>query len=104
MFSEKVFSQVRRVPRGKVTTYKEIALAIGCKSFRAVGQAMKRNPDPEGTPCYRIVHSDRRIGGYCGSKKSSIMKKIRLLEEDGIMVKAGRVDLEKHFFRLRKNL
>ena len=43
-FAEKAYDLLRQVPRGRVTTYKEIAHALGTKAYRGVGQAMKRNP------------------------------------------------------------
>jgi methylated-DNA-[protein]-cysteine S-methyltransferase len=43
-FSEKVYDLLRKVPKGRVTTYKEIAHALKTKAYRGVGQAMKRNP------------------------------------------------------------
>jgi len=43
-FSDKAYNLLRKVPKGRVTTYKEIAHALGTKAYRGVGQAMKRNP------------------------------------------------------------
>ncbi len=43
-FSDKVYDLLRKVPKGRVTTYKEIAHALGNRAYRGVGQAMKRNP------------------------------------------------------------
>lgn len=43
-FAERTYDLLRKVPRGRVTTYKEIASALGTKAYRGVGQAMKRNP------------------------------------------------------------
>ncbi len=43
-FSDKVYDLLRKVPEGRVTTYKEIAHALGSRAYQAVGQAMKRNP------------------------------------------------------------
>lgn len=43
-FSEKVYDLLRKVPKGRVTTYKELAEALGTRAYRGVGQAMKRNP------------------------------------------------------------
>ncbi|MBU0760189.1 MAG: MGMT family protein [Nanoarchaeota archaeon] len=55
-FSEKCYSVLKKVPRGKVTTYGEIA--------RAVGNAMKRNPYAPEVPCHRVVRSDGKVGGF----------------------------------------
>lgn len=43
-FAEKIYDLLRTVPKGRVTTYKQLANALGTKAYRGVGQAMKRNP------------------------------------------------------------
>ena len=78
---------VKQVPEGKVITYKDIAQALRIKSYRAVGQALKKNPDLISTPCHRVVRSDGRVGGYVlGSDV-----KIKLLKSEGVIIKNGRV-------------
>ncbi|MFZ2456809.1 MAG: MGMT family protein [Candidatus Altiarchaeia archaeon] len=87
-YDESVYRVLMQVPRGMVTTYKLIACALGNpRSSRAVGNALGRNPDPDGPPCYRVIKSDGSIGGYGGG----IEEKIRRLRADGITVKDGRV-------------
>lgn len=90
---------LEKIPRGKVTTYKELAKATGSHP-RAIGAIMHSNEFPVRFPCYKVVMSDGRIGGYGGG----IRKKIRLLRKDGIVVENGRIDLQKHMFRLPENL
>ncbi|OUO89670.1 cysteine methyltransferase [Gordonibacter sp. An230] len=68
-FSEKVFEAVRRVPRGKVATYGQIARMIGSpRSARYVGYALRSNPEPwangKGVPCHRVIFKD---GSLCGT-------------------------------------
>ncbi|HLD57271.1 MAG TPA: MGMT family protein [archaeon] len=76
-FSEKVYKAVSKIPKGKVSTYKEVAKTIGSpKTVRAVGQVLKTNKHPEKIPCYKIVRSDGNLGGYCGSGKKNIQKKL----------------------------
>ena len=88
---------LRRIPKGRVVTYGELARAAGT-SPRAVGQIMRHNPDPVSYPCYKVISSDGSIGGYCGSTSGRNKKrKIALLKRDGIEVKNGRV-LKKHFY------
>ena len=54
---EKIYEQVRKIPRGKVATYGQIAMLAGNPRWaRAVGYALHANPDPEGIPCYRVVN------------------------------------------------
>lgn len=94
-FSEKVHSFVRRVPLGKITTYKIIAEKIGGKAYRAVGAALKSNPHPIIVPCHRVICSDGNVGGYCGIERSQ--KKIGLLRKEGIRIRNGRVEQAGEF-------
>jgi len=98
-FDQRVFSLVSRVPKGKVTTYGEVARALGMRSPRAVGQALKRNDRPISIPCHRVIMSDGRIGGYMGCERSG--RKARLLGKEWVTVKNGKIDLRRYFFRLK---
>lgn len=100
MESERVLELLRKIPKGRVTTYKILAQACGSKGYRAVGQILKNNPRPDMYPCYRVVRSDGSLGGYSGSLKANISKKKRMLAEDGITFNKGRIDLEKHLCRV----
>jgi methylated-DNA-[protein]-cysteine S-methyltransferase len=95
-FQARVLELVSKVPRGKVTTYKEIARAIGNPgACRAVGGALANNPSPIKIPCHRVVKSNGELGGY----KLGSREKERLLSAEGIVIKDGKVDLKKHLFR-----
>jgi len=97
-FRARVLELVSKVPRGKVTTYKELARALGNpKACRAVGNALAANPRPIEIPCHRVVRSDGKIGGYRLGRK----KKIKLLVREGVKVEDGKVDL-RGLFRFRK--
>jgi len=72
----KVLKLLKEIPKGKVTTYKELAIACNFKCYRAIGQILKRNPRPDLYPCYRVIKSDGGIGGYSGSDPKSIKRKI----------------------------
>jgi len=99
-FSEAVYEIVKRIPKGRVSTYSEVAKAIGKpKAFRAVGQVLKRNKNPD-VPCHRVVMSSGCLGGFKG-RKSSREKEI-LLKREGIRIRDGRVDLKKYGFRFSK--
>ena len=101
LFSEKVLQITENIPRGKVTTYSEIARALGNPgAARAVGNALRRNTCPERIPCYRVVRSDGSPGGYSGAMHSR--EKIRRLEKDGTVISQGKVDLERHFHSFGK--
>ena len=102
-FAEKVYKVVAAIPEGKVSTYKEVAKAISCRSFRAVGQALKRNPNPVIMPCHRVVRSDGGIGGYSGSDSKQVQKKIRLLESEGIEIKNGGIELGRFLHRFGRD-
>lgn len=84
-FNEKCYSLLKKVPIGKVTTYKEIANALNTKAYQAVGSAMKNNPNAPQVPCHRVVKSDGSIGGFKGEKtRKAIQEKISLLKKEGI--------------------
>jgi len=63
-FAQKVFSIVKKIPNGKVLTYKQVAEKAGSpRAFRAVGSLMKTNFDPS-IPCHRVIKSDGSLGNY----------------------------------------
>ncbi len=85
-FSSRVFEVVRKMPKGKFLTYKEVAKRAGNeKAFRIVGNLMARHKDPE-IPCHRVIKNDNEIGGYEGSFKNSWKKAALLLKEGAIGV------------------
>lgn len=97
-FKERVYKILQKVPNGKVTTYKEIAKILGKKSYRAVGNALNKNPRP-GTrknqvPCHRVIKSNGEVGGF----ESGTKNKIKLLEKEGIKIENKKIDLEKYKF------
>ncbi len=99
-FELKVLECTKRVPRGKITSYKELAKAISSpKSYRAVGNALNKNPWAPKVPCHRVVKSDGCIGGFA----KEIKEKIVLLQKEGILIKNNKIEnLEKVFFRFKK--
>jgi O-6-methylguanine DNA methyltransferase len=87
-FEKEVLAVLRRVPAGRVTTYKEIAMAVGrSAAVRAVGNALNKNPYAPAVPCHRVVRSDGSVGGYAKGTK----KKIGILRKEGVMVEKGKV-------------
>ncbi|MEK6957506.1 MAG: MGMT family protein [archaeon] len=96
-FDEKVWKALKRIPGGKVTTYKELAKAIGNNNAsRAVGNACNKNPHSPRVPCHRVVSSFGKIGGYAHGVK----KKISLLKKEGVEVRNGKIiDFEKKVFK-----
>ena len=100
-FNEQVWKACKKIPKGKVSTYKEIAKAINTKAYRAVGNALNKNPYSAQTtkgkdmvPCHRVINSDGRIGGFASGTK----KKIQLLKKEGITIKNNKIDLKIYFF------
>lgn len=102
-FNQKIYDLLKKVPKGKVTTYKALAEAVGTKAYRAVGQAMRCNPYAPIVPCHRVVKTNGEIGGFSGSinpKSKEVKRKIRMLRKEGIEIKNNRVvGFEKVLFR-----
>lgn len=98
-FQGRVLTLLKKIPKGKITTYAEIAKALQVNSPRAVGQALKRNDHPEIFPCYKVVRSDGTVGGYGGNDPENIKKKILLLKKDGIEIRKGKIDLKEYVFK-----
>ncbi len=95
-FNEKVWALCARVPRGKVTTYGEIARKLGTHAYRAVGHALHNNPYAPTVPCHRVIGSSGGLTGFA----SGIRKKQQMLEAEGIAIHKGRVDLRAYMYRL----
>lgn len=82
-FQRRVLEELRRIPAGKVRTYRDVAREIGQPgATRAVGTACARNPVPLIIPCHRVVRSDGTLGGY--SLRGGIALKGRLLKREGV--------------------
>ncbi|MBW2984941.1 MGMT family protein [Candidatus Woesearchaeota archaeon] len=97
-FQDKVLALTKKIPKGKVTTYKTIAGKLNTKAYRAVGAALRNNKKPIIIPCHRVVNSNGSIGGYKG--KLNNKEKIKLLRKEGIEIKHSKiVDFEKRLFR-----
>ncbi len=89
---------LRQIPRGKVTTYRALAVALGDEvAARAIGQIMARNDQPERYPCYKVVHSDGTVGEY--SAPGGQAEKVRRLQAEGVPIRDGRVlNLQRYLF------
>ena len=95
MENNKVFKLLRKIPEGKITTYKEIGLKLNLNP-RKVGRILSENEDLENIKCYKVVKSDGKVGGY----KLGIKEKIKRLEKEGIKVENGKiVDFGRRVFR-----
>ena len=96
MLSTKVYRKLLQVPKGKVTTYRELANAVGLKNGqRIIVMIIKKNPFPVIVPCHRVVKSDGKIGGYAYGKNV----KSKMLTNEGIKIKDGEIiDFDKAKF------
>lgn len=93
-FHNQVYELVKTIPKGKVTTYKEIAHVLHSKAYRAVGSALAKNPHKD-VCCHRVIKSDRSIGGYYGSmSEESVKKKMSLLKQEGVQIHKQQVRKE----------
>jgi methylated-DNA-[protein]-cysteine S-methyltransferase len=96
-FDERCYDLLLKIPKGKVTTYKKMAEALDTRAYRAVGQAMNRNPCLVEVPCHRVVKSNGEVGGYAGGSA----RKTELLREEGVEVSEnGQINLSEflHYF------
>ncbi len=80
-FSKRVFTIIKKIPKGNVATYTAVAKKAGKpKAYRAVGNILHANPHPIRIPCHRVVQKTGGIGGYIFGKK----KKIEILKKEGV--------------------
>jgi O-6-methylguanine DNA methyltransferase len=95
-FTQRCYAICRTIPAGRVATYGDLAAAAGSPgAARAVGNAMRNNPDAPATPCHRVVGSDGKLTGYA----YGLPRKIELLTGEGVAVHNQRVDLKKYAHR-----
>ncbi len=94
--SQLLYKLLLKIPKEKVTTYAELAKVL--KSHpRAVGKMLNYNKHPEKYPCYKVIMSSGKLGGYDPGMK----KKIQLLKKDGIEIKNNKIS-DKFIYRFRK--
>ena len=94
-FNERCYQVLKKVPKGRVTTYREIAKTLKSKAYRAVGTAMRKNPYAPKVPCHRVVKSTGEVGKFASGTK----KKITMLKKEGVDVVNGKVDLKKYLYK-----
>ncbi|MBW2963399.1 MGMT family protein [Candidatus Woesearchaeota archaeon] len=96
-FNQKVYKITKKIPKGKVATYKQIAKHINSKAYRAVGNALNKNKNPR-VPCHRVIKSNLEVGGFNKGTK----QKIKLLKKEDIKIINNKIS-KKHLF-LKKNI
>jgi len=97
IFATRVYRCVKNIPKGRVATYKGVAVAAGSpNAYRAVGSALNKNETLIAVPCHRVVRSSGDIGEYVLGRK----KKAQLLKSEGVAVADGRIISKKYFITL----
>lgn len=91
-FERRVYEITKKIPMGKVSTYGQIARILGNKAYRAVGNALNKNPYPVIIPCHRVVKSDGNVGGFAQGTE----KKVEMLKEENIKIINMHIDLSKY--------
>lgn len=85
-FANRVYRVVARIPPGRVATYQAVADALGCRSPRAVGAALRCNPHAPVVPCHRVISSSGRVGGFFGSSGPEARRaKMQMLLSEGVV-------------------
>ena len=84
-FQVKVWNYLKTIPKGKIKTYKQVAIGIkNPKSARAVANACAKNPYAPKIPCHRVIKSDGSLGGYSG--RGGIKQKLKLLISEKVVI------------------
>jgi len=84
-FQQKVWKYLISIPKGKVKTYKEVAIAINIpRAARAVANACAKNPYAPKVPCHRVIRSDGTLGGF--SSPGGTKTKKKLLKKEGFFL------------------
>ncbi len=94
---QKVYKKLLDVPKGKITTYGDLAKAVGLKNGqRLIGKIMNKNPYPVLVPCHRVVMSTGNIGGYAYGE----IVKMKMLSDEGIEITNGKIEsFDKKLFK-----
>lgn len=82
----KVYRLLPKIPKGKVSTYAALAKAVDLNP-RVIGMILNKNQEPRKYPCYKIIKNRGDLGGY----GDGIKKKIKLLKNDGIVIKNNKI-------------
>jgi methylated-DNA-[protein]-cysteine S-methyltransferase len=101
-YQQAILRILAEVPKGKVTTYGDLAKELARRdkryspyASRAVGTTMKNNPCAPQVPCHRVIKSDGNIGNFRGGAEGAVEEKIGMLSEEGVEVLDGKINLEK---------
>jgi len=87
-FRVRVYEATAKIPKGEVLTYKMVAILAGSpRAYRAVGNILHKNPNPQKVFCHRVIRSDGKIGGYAKGTKA----KTAILKKEGVKIKNGKI-------------
>jgi len=102
-YQQAILRILAEVPRGKVTTYGDLAKELARRdpkwspnASRAVGTTMRNNPCGPQIPCHRVIKSDGNVGNFRGGEKGAVGEKICMLREEGVTVNNRKIDLQKY--------
>lgn len=99
-FARCVYAALCKIPPGRVITYAALGRRIGCRSPRAIGQALRANPFAPQVPCHRVIAGDLSPGGFNGrTSGAALAKKLRLLATEGVVFQNGRLAEPKRAIR-----
>ena len=93
-FSERVYGLCKKIPKGKVSTYREVSHKLGTKAYRAVGNALNKNLY-KSVPCHRVIDSKGHLHGFA----LGIRKKAEMLRREGIEIKNNKINLKKYLHK-----
>ena len=96
---EHFYELISQIPKGKVSTYGDIAKMAGCKSARAVGFALNQLPEGSPVPWQRVINSQGKVSPRRNSDGHLIQQVI--LEEEGLIFKRGKVDLLRYRWKAK---
>ena len=94
---QKIYKKLLEVPKGQITTYGDLAKAVGLKNGqRLIGKIMNKNPYPVLVPCHRVVMSTGKLGGYAYGKHV----KIKILSDERVKIINGKIiSFDKKLFK-----
>lgn len=99
---DRIYEVVKKIPEGKVMTYKQVSLLANVATPRVVGFALHVNKDPQNIPCHRVVFADGSLTpGYAFGGEG--VQKEKLVDEGVIFTDKGKVDLNKSLWRFSNN-
>jgi methylated-DNA-[protein]-cysteine S-methyltransferase len=102
-YQQSILRLLAEVPRGKITTYGDLAKELARRNpkwsplaSRAVGTTMRNNPCGPEIPCHRVIKSDGTIGNFRGGAEEAVNEKTVMLRDEGVTVSSGKISLRKY--------